>query len=100
MIDTINPPITGVIDPSPFVYNSTLYTLAGLVGLAGALHLMVRPVDAKYIKLTKDMENKEKALRMEEEARRSNCKKLDWSTKDRAFQIQNISRFQKVKTDK
>ena len=85
MIDTINPPITGVIDPSPFVYNSTLYTLAGLVGLAGALHLMVRPVDAKYIQLTKDMENKEKALRMEEEARRSICKKLGWSTKDRAF---------------
>ena len=43
---TIMPPDT--IDPSPFLYNNTMYTMAGLVGIGAALHFMVRPVNQKY----------------------------------------------------
>jgi len=43
---TIMPP--GTIDPSPFLYNNTMYTMAGLVSAAAALHFMVRPVNQKY----------------------------------------------------
>ena len=38
----------GTIDPSPFLYNNTMYTMAALVGIGAALHFMVRPVDKKY----------------------------------------------------
>jgi len=38
----------GTVDPSPFLYNDTMYAMAGLVGVASLLHFMVRPVDAKY----------------------------------------------------
>ena len=38
----------GTIDPSPFLYNNTMYTMAGLVSVASALHFMVGPVDKKY----------------------------------------------------
>ena len=38
----------GTIDPSPFIYNNTMYTMAGLVGIGAMLHFMVRPVDRKY----------------------------------------------------
>jgi len=38
----------GTVDPTPFLYNNTMYTMAGLVSLAAALHFMVRPVNAKY----------------------------------------------------
>ena len=38
----------GTIDPSPFLYNNTMYTMAALVGVGAALHFMVRPVDKKY----------------------------------------------------
>ncbi len=43
---TIMPP--GTLDPSPFIYNNTMYTMAGLVSVGAALHFMVRPVDKKY----------------------------------------------------
>jgi len=43
---TIMPP--GTIDPSPFLYNNTMYTMAGLVGVASVLHFMVKPVDKKF----------------------------------------------------
>ena len=43
---TIMPP--GTIDPSPFIYNNTMYTMAGLISVGAALHLMVRPVNPKY----------------------------------------------------
>ena len=33
---------------SPFLYNNTMYTMAGLVTAASALHFMVRPVDKKH----------------------------------------------------
>merc|ERR1711915_795420 len=43
---TIMPP--GTVDPSPFLYNNTMYTMAGLVGIASVLHFMVKPVDKKF----------------------------------------------------
>jgi len=43
---TIMPP--GTVDPSPFLYNNTMYTMAGLVGTASMLHFLVRPVHTKY----------------------------------------------------
>ena len=47
---TLLPP--GVEDPSPFLYNSSMFTMAGLAGLAAALHFAVRPVDKKYFEKT------------------------------------------------
>jgi len=38
----------GTVDPSPFLYNSTMYTMAGLVGVGAMLHFLVRPVNQKY----------------------------------------------------
>jgi len=43
---SIMPP--GTIDPSPFLYNNTMYTMAGLVSVASVLHFMVKPIDKKY----------------------------------------------------
>merc|ERR1712129_290417 len=43
---TIMPP--GTIDPSPFLYNNTMYSMACLVGVASVLHFMVQPVDKKF----------------------------------------------------
>eukprot|EP00092_Neocalanus_flemingeri_P018387 GFUD01019899.1.p1 GENE.GFUD01019899.1~~GFUD01019899.1.p1 ORF type:complete len:604 (+),score=138.00 GFUD01019899.1:68-1879(+) len=43
---TIMPP--GTIDPSPFLYNNAMYTMAGLASVASVLHFMVKPVDKKY----------------------------------------------------
>jgi len=51
---------TGTIDPSPYIYNTTLYTMAGLVSAAAALHYMVKPVNSKYFDQTKLLEQKEK----------------------------------------
>ena len=48
---TIMPP--GTLDPSPFIYNNTMYTMAGLVSVGAALHLMVRPVNPKYFEKVK-----------------------------------------------
>merc|ERR1719370_1837956 len=38
----------GTVDPSPFLYNSTMYTMAGLVGVGAMLHFLVRPVNQKH----------------------------------------------------
>jgi len=38
----------GTIDPSPFLYNNTMYTMAGLVSVGAMLHFMVKPVNQKY----------------------------------------------------
>jgi len=40
-------------DPTPFLYNSSMYTMAGLAGVAALLHFAVRPVDRKYFEKTK-----------------------------------------------
>jgi len=38
----------GTVDPTPFMYNNTMYTMASLVGVGAMLHFMVRPVNSKY----------------------------------------------------
>ena len=38
----------GTVDPSPFLYNNTMYTMAGLVSVASILHFLVTPVNKKY----------------------------------------------------
>jgi len=43
---TIMPP--GTVDPSPFLYNNTMFTMAGLVSVASVIHFMVKPVDKKF----------------------------------------------------
>ena len=45
---TLMPP--GTLDPSPFIYNNTMYTMAGLVAVGAGLHSMIRPVDRKFFK--------------------------------------------------
>ena len=48
---------TGTVDPSPFLYNNTMYTMAGLVSLASALHFMVGPVNKKYFEKEESAKN-------------------------------------------
>ena len=48
---------TGTVDPSPFLYNNTMYTMAGLVSLASALHFMVGPVNKKYFEKDESAKN-------------------------------------------
>ena len=43
---TIMPP--GTLDPSPFIYNNTMFTMAGLASVGAVMHLLVKPVDSKY----------------------------------------------------
>ena len=38
----------GTMDPSPFIYNNTMYAMASLVSVGAALHFMVKPVDQKF----------------------------------------------------
>ncbi|CAM9370394.1 unnamed protein product [Chrysoparadoxa australica] len=38
----------GVVDPSPYVYDSTMYTMAGLMGVASVAHGMVKPIDPRH----------------------------------------------------
>lgn len=48
---------TGTLDPSPFIYNSTLYTMAGLVSVAAMLHFMVKPVNSKYFEMSEKLKD-------------------------------------------
>lgn len=41
----------GVKDPSPFLYDTTLYSMAALMGVSALSHLLVRPVDKKYFEV-------------------------------------------------
>ncbi|CAM9602020.1 unnamed protein product, partial [Hapterophycus canaliculatus] len=38
----------GTVDPSPYIYDTTLYTMAGLMGVAALAHSTVKPMDPKY----------------------------------------------------
>ena len=42
----IMPP--GTMDPSPFIYNNTMYAMASLVSCGAVLHFLVKPVDKKF----------------------------------------------------
>ena len=46
----------GTQNPTPFLYDSTLYSMAGLMTMAAVMHYMVRPVNQKYF----EVENKKK----------------------------------------
>ena len=55
---TIMPP--GTVDPSPFLYNNTMYTMAGLAGVGAMLHFLVKPVDKKYFETEPDTKSEQK----------------------------------------
>ena len=38
----------GTQDPTPFLYDTTMYVMAGLLGLAFIANALVRPVDPRY----------------------------------------------------
>jgi len=38
----------GTADPTPFIYNSTMYTMAGFMAVAAVAHQFVRPVNPKH----------------------------------------------------
>ena len=57
----------GTTDPTPYLYNSTMYTMAGFMALAALSHAMVKPVDRKYFEMTAADEAKaEKAAAKED----------------------------------
>jgi hypothetical protein len=41
----------GVIDPTPFLYDTALYSLSGLMCVAAIAHRFVKPVDKKYYEI-------------------------------------------------
>lgn len=40
-----------VADPTPFLYDSTMYTMAGLMSLAAISHYYIKPVEKKYFEV-------------------------------------------------
>lgn len=38
----------GTVDPSPFLYNTSMYVFAGLIGAAGLMHMKLTDVNPKY----------------------------------------------------
>ena len=47
------------MDPTPLLYHTTLYSLAGLVSVAAVLHLLVRPVDSRYFETEGDSQQQQ-----------------------------------------
>jgi MFS family permease len=47
----------GTLDPTPFLYDSTCYAAAGLMGVSFLANLAIRPLD--YVKLVEELEAKE-----------------------------------------
>jgi len=52
------------VDPTPFLYDSTLYVGAGLMGVALLANLAIQPLDMKDILSDTDPEDKEKSQRV------------------------------------
>jgi hypothetical protein len=46
----------GTIDPTPFLYDTTCYVAAGLIGVSFISNMMIQPLDVK--KILKDMDQK------------------------------------------
>lgn len=42
----------GTVDPTPFLYDSTFYTLGGILSVAAVGNALIRKVDQKYLDLT------------------------------------------------
>ena len=38
----------GTVDPTPFLYNTTMYAMAGLLGVAFLNNMLIRPVHARH----------------------------------------------------
>jgi hypothetical protein len=38
----------GTPDPSPYIYDTTMYAMAGLMSVAAVTHLMIKPVNPKF----------------------------------------------------
>ncbi len=51
---------SGVADPSPLLYHSTLQAMACLAGVAAVLHFCVRPVDQRFFEKAEEEEKEEK----------------------------------------
>ena len=49
----IAPP--GTTDPSPFLYDTTFYSMAGTIGVASIANSMVTKVDAKHLMATEEL---------------------------------------------
>ena len=49
---------SGTIDPTPFLYDTTCYVAAGLMGIAALSNLAIRPLDLQME--IKRLESKEK----------------------------------------
>jgi MFS family permease len=52
----------GTTDPSPFLYDSTMYTMAGFMGVAAASHALVKPVDPKHFERDEEDEEEVKPV--------------------------------------
>lgn len=44
-----------VKDPSPYLYNSTMYVLTGLAGASALLHLTMGPVKEKHFEKVEEI---------------------------------------------
>ncbi len=53
----------GVVDPTPFLYDTALYSLGGVMCVAAIAHKLIKPIDPKYyekIHLDNCVENEKK----------------------------------------
>lgn len=39
----------GTIDPTPYLYDSTMYTLAGMMVVSAVAHALVKPIPPKVV---------------------------------------------------
>mmetsp|Transcript_6742 Transcript_6742/g.9855 ORF Transcript_6742/g.9855 Transcript_6742/m.9855 type:complete len:729 (-) Transcript_6742:102-2288(-) len=46
---------TGTIDPTPFLYDSTCYAAAGMMGVAALANLMIRPINVREVEAQLEM---------------------------------------------
>lgn len=45
-------------DPSPYLYDSAMYSFAGFMGVAAIAHTLLKPVDPKYFEKVERVEEK------------------------------------------
>ncbi len=46
----------GTVDPSPFLYDTALYTMGGLVGIAAVANYTIHKIDTKYFDIARRKE--------------------------------------------
>ncbi len=47
---------SGTIDPSPYIYNLSLFTLAGFTSIAFFVNYFMKPIDKKHFEIEKIVE--------------------------------------------